>query len=473
VKYTLEDLQEMNKKRAKHMDTAVKVFEQNTDENGDFKSAKAEADWTGLINKINDVGDTIKMTAKAVAPDHNYGFINGVFGIEALRAAIEIEDKAPVNSPLYSSFGSSGSDEDGGGACLTFEAKKFKSMFSNGGRSSLSNGGFKSFNDFLKTVHSGRYDDKLIGSGIKNSMTEGIPVEGGFAVPEEFAAWLLDNSLEAEIVRPRAQVWPMKTETRKIPAWDARNHSSGLYGGLNGVWMAEAGTATRQKGKLRMLTLNAKKLAIFTSASNELLADGLSFESQLGTAMSSTMGFDMDYAFINGNGVGKPLGMLSDPALITVLKEVGQAAGTIIYENLVKMFARVAPQCISKTVWVVNSTAIPQLLTLSISMGTAGSFVPVMSESNGVFTILSRPVVFTEKVPALGAKGDISLVDWSQYAVGLRKEVSLDKSNAPGWTEDETDYRTILRVDGQGTWDGPIIPRNGDPLSWCVTLETR
>jgi len=51
----------------------------------------------------------------------------------------------------------------------------------------------------------------------------------------------------------------------------------------------------------------------------------------------------------------------------------------------------------------------------------------------------------------LGAKGDLILADLSQYAIGMRKEIALDRSNVPGWMEDMTDYRVIVRVDGQGT----------------------
>jgi len=46
----------------------------------------------------------------------------------------------------------------------------------------------------------------------------------------------------------------------------------------------------------------------------------------------------MDYAFINGTGEGQPLGIINDPALITVDKEDSQAAATITYQNVVNMF---------------------------------------------------------------------------------------------------------------------------------------
>lgn len=469
MSYTKEDLQSMFKKRDKYMQTALNVYEKNTDQNGDFKNQAAEADFSRLLMKINDTADAIKAMAPEAAPGHNYDFINkNLVGIEALLTAIEVEHQTPVNPPIHASLGAHNSEESRG-ACLTAESKKFKNMFGAGcWQASLSNGGFRNFNDYLKTLHSGRFDERLRGA-----MIEGVPSEGGFSVPEEFAAFLLDNSLESEIVRPRAQVWPMKSESRKIPAWDGNDHTSKLFGGLSGVWLGEAQSSTRQSAKLRLIQLFAKKLACFSQASNELIADGLSFEDQLGQAMIKSMGWSMDYAFLNGSGAGQPLGVINDPALITVSKESGQATSSIVYENLIKMFARLAPQCIQNAVWVANATTIPQLLTLTIPIGTGGSVVPVMTESNGEFRILTRPVIFTEKVQALGTKGDIILADFSQYAIGLRKEVSLDKSNAPGWTEDLTDYRTIIRVDGQGTWNKPITPQHGDTLSWCVTLEAR
>lgn len=189
--------------------------------------------------------------------------------------------------------------------------------------------------------------------------------------------------------------------------------------------------------------------------------------------MRASCSFGLDTAFLTGNGVGKPLGILNDPALITVAKEAGQANDTIIVENIDKMFARMHPAGRTNAVWVINSTAIPQLLSLTRSVGTGGSVVPVMSETAGTFSMLTRPVLFTEKVPALGDAGDILFVDFREYMIGMRKEVVLDKSNAVGWATDEMAYRTILRVDGRGRWTAPVTPLNGDTLSWCVKLAAR
>jgi HK97 family phage major capsid protein len=472
MEFTKQNLQELILKRDKYMATATKVYENGCDEQGKFKNIDVELDFNGLLNKINDTAIAIKNVAKIAAPDHDYIFITDrITGIEGLTVATETEKNTPVNRPVYTTLGGSSSQSnDTKGVCLTTESKKFANMFG-GSKGRLNTGGFKNFNDYLEVVHSGRYDERL--GSITNAMTEGTPSSGGFAVPEEFAAMLLDNSLESEIVRPRAQVWPMKSETRKIPGWDGTSHSSGLYGGLAGVWLGEGKTATRQDAKLRLMQLTANKLAIFSQASNELLADGTDFENQLGQVMVKSSGWSMDYAFFQGTGAGQPLGVLNDPALITIDKESGQSANTIIYQNVVNMFARLAPQCVNNSVWICNSTCIPQLLMMCLPIGVSGSYIPVLQESNGKFVLLTRPIIFTEKIPALSSKGDIILVDLSQYAVGLRKEVSIDKSNVPGWLEDSSDYRTIIRVDGRGTWKEPITPKHGDSLSWCVALEAR
>jgi len=64
-------------------------------------------------------------------------------------------------------------------------------------------------------------------------------------------------------------------------------------------------------------------------------------------------------------------------------------------------------------------------------------------------------------------------VDLSQYAIGIRRGLQLEKSNIPGWTKDLMSYRALLRFDGMGTWNAPITPRNGQTLSWCVGLGER
>lgn len=92
---------------------------------------------------------------------------------------------------------------------------------------------------------------------------------------------------------------------------------------------------------------------------------------------------------------------------------------------------------------------------------------------DGKFTIFGRPVIFTPHMPTVGDAGDCGFVDFSAYALGIRKDISIDKFNAPGWTEDLVSYRIIVRFDGQGVLDSAITPENGATLSPFVTLAER
>jgi HK97 family phage major capsid protein len=214
-------------------------------------------------------------------------------------------------------------------------------------------------------------------------------------------------------------------------------------------------------------------LFIYSLTSNELLADGEDFESQMTGALIQAMGWHLDDSYLNGSGSNQPLGVLNDPALVVVAKETNQAASTLTYTNIVKMFARMHPASAMNSVWVCNQATIPQLMEMSVTIGTAGSHVPVMHETDVGFTLLTRPVVFTEKVPTLGSEGDISLIDFSQYVVGIRREMTLDSSMHVGFSTDETAFRAIVRSDGQGKWAAAYTPKNGDSQSWCVTLAAR
>jgi HK97 family phage major capsid protein len=332
----------------------------------------------------------------------------------------------------------------------------------------LSMDGWHNGDEYLKAIGLGLYDPRIMAVS-----THGVDSEGGFSVPTQLVADMLDASLENEIVRSRADVRPMTSETLGIWGFDVSNSSDTLYGGFSGHWIAEAAEIPLEQPMLRKLMLAAKKLALLCEVSNELLASGQGYSDGLQSAITKAMGYFMDVAFLTGSGIGQPQGVLNDPALVVVAKETGQGADTIVYDNLTRMFARMHPASVSNSVWVASQTCIPQLASLTIPVGTGGDHIPAMTRAGGGFELLTREVIFSEKLPSLGDQGDIMLVDFSQYAIGLRQDMSLDRSAHVGFTRDTSHFRGILRADGQGKWAAPYTPRNGDTLSWCVTLAER
>jgi HK97 family phage major capsid protein len=342
------------------------------------------------------------------------------------------------------------------------------------------NDGFHSFGEFLAVLDSGLHHPALRVPSA--TLLGSVGSSGGFLVPELYAAEMLNKALEATIIAKRADIRPMAAPTLNVAGFDDSTHAGHLYGGLVGYWVPEEGDITVSEPKVRKIQLKATKLACLTKSSNELVSDAPDFERLLGTALTDGLSWYLDYACLTGTGAGQPCGLLNDPALITVAKETSpaQAASTIVYENLTKMLARLHPACYQSAIWVANPTCIPQLLQLTIRVQNAagsehigGSHVEVLSQSGGNYAMLGRPVFFTEKLPALGTVGDIILCDPTQFVLGMRKEVSIEKSGHVYFATDVSAYRAILRADGRGRWSSALTPKNGDTLSWCLALATR
>jgi HK97 family phage major capsid protein len=359
----------------------------------------------------------------------------------------------------------------------------FANLFGAAGQRSTN--GFQSLGEFLKSFHSAdrMFDPRLRAASGTN--VEGVPSDGGFLVPQEYAQEILMRAVEQSIVMSRAQQWPMTSDVKKIPGVDTFDHSASI-GGFVATWTPEATDMTAQKLASFLIQLSASKLAIIGKVSNELLDDAVqSFESVYGASLISACSWFLDLAFLSGDGVGKPLGVLHDPALIVVPKEDGthedfgdltQGAGTFIFANAARMYGRLHPACFDKAIWIVNSTLVPQLMSMTFTSlsSTDGLRAPAVQQAaDGTLRLFTRPVIATEKLSAAGAQGDVLLVDLSQYAIGMRRSMALDKSQHLGFASDTTYFRVICRADGQGTWRQAMVPKNGDSLSWAVTLAAR
>ena len=342
--------------------------------------------------------------------------------------------------------------------------KSYASMFG-----TTDHGGYPNPDDFFRSVYSGN-SQPTIGASMGSLTGAG----GGFSVPTQQAAQWLDSSLEKEKVRPRASVYPMSGDTLKVVGFDSSTHTSSRYGGLTTRWVQEGTQLTVDDAALRLIQLTAHKGVVYARASNEVAKDGQGFTEQIGTAMRDELAFSLDGAFLTGDGAGKPLGILNANALVTQDKEVGQAAATIKYENLVNMYSRLAPGSHDNSVWICNHDCLPQLMTLTLGIGAGGMHFQVLNETDGRFFILGREVLTTEHLPTLGTTGDILLCDLSKYAIGLRADIDLARSGEVRFDFDQTDFRSIVRVDGMPTWNAPITPKVGaNTLSPFVALETR
>ena len=290
----------------------------------------------------------------------------------------------------------------------------------------------------------------------RNSFGSEDPGSGGFLIPEIMRSELLQLALEDSIVRSRATVIPMSTLRVPIPTVDDTSHVSSLFGGVTFYWTEEASSLTESTATFGKVTLDAKKLTGFFKVPNELLNDAPAFSGWFDTRIPAGLAWAEDVAFMTETGAGTPEGFINSPASVQVTKVSGQPAATIVWENIVAMYARMLPTSLKNAVWICAIDTFPQLATMALSVGTGGGPVWIGGYGNNAgadtppMTILGRPVIFTEKVSQLGTTGDINFVDLSYYLIGDRQSVEVSASEHFLFQNDQTAYRIIERVAGPG-----------------------
>lgn len=345
------------------------------------------------------------------------------------------------------------------------------------------NGKFANLGEFVNTIWNKRpkgvnpdLDEKL---AFLNEYSEKIPSDGGFLVPEEFRQQLMSLALESAIIKPRATVIPMSSATLTFPTVDATSNVSSVYGGIIVYRKGEGEEFVESQAKFGRVKLDPTKQTALAVINNEVIKDaGGALDAFLNQNLPQAMNWYEDLDYIKGSGAGEPLGVLNaaNPGLITVAKETGQAANTIVWENVLRMYARMLPASVGKAVWLVSPDAFVEIATMALSVGTGGSAV-WLTDAHGapVLTLLGRPVIMTEKTPAvLGGVGDISFVDLSFYLIGEREGTSMETSEHVRFTRDQTVIRVLARNDGRPWLTSAITPQNNGPtLSPFVQLAAR
>jgi len=208
--------------------------------------------------------------------------------------------------------------------------------------------------------------------------------------------------------------------------------------------------------------------------------DAAALEAFIRQAFVSEFGFLIDDAIYNGTGAGQPLGFLNSGSLVSVSKEAGQRAATVVAENLVKMYSRRFASMTNNYVWLYNQNIEPQLFTMSLAVGTGG--IPVYMPPGGLSDapygrILGLPAIAVEQAAALGTVGDIVLANLPNgYILAEKGGIQSAMSIHVRFIYDEQVFRFVLRVDGQPVRASALTPYKGGATatqSHFIALETR
>jgi HK97 family phage major capsid protein len=330
-------------------------------------------------------------------------------------------------------------------------------------------------------IPGGSIDPRLFRAAAGTGLSETVPSDGGFLVQQDFATTLLQDVFQTGILASRCRRIPISGNANgiKINGVDETSRASTRWGGILGYWASEAEEKTKSKPKFRQIELNLKKLIGLCYATDELMMDAAALEGVIRGGFASEFGFLVDDAIINGTGAGQPLGILNSGSLVSVSKEAGQKAASIVAENVIKMYSRIFAQSRQNAVWLINQNVEPQLFTMSLSVGTGG--VPVYMPAGGLSgapygTLFGRPVIPIEQAATLGTVGDIVFADLGGYILAEKGGMQSDMSIHVRFIYDEQVFRFVMRLDGQPVRASALTPYKGGASytqSHFVALETR
>lgn len=129
---------------------------------------------------------------------------------------------------------------------------------------------------------------------IRKAHTEGVNSQGGFLVPDEFENELVSLREQYGVIRRNARVWPMASDTLRIPKRAA---------GLTAYFVGEAAPGTESTQTIDQVNLVAKKLMALTTVTSELLEDALvNIGDDIAGEIAYAFSFKEDDAGFNGDG---------------------------------------------------------------------------------------------------------------------------------------------------------------------------
>jgi HK97 family phage major capsid protein len=219
-----------------------------------------------------------------------------------------------------------------------------------------------------------------------------------------------------------------------------------------------------------------------TYVTDKLLNNASALQSIITEAATREINFKTGDAIVNGDGVGKPKGILNSGSVVEVAKITSQAATTFVQRNASDMWARLHPRARSTAVWLYNKDVDPQLFEMhSIVPNRAdtddvGGYTTrlLTMRGDGGFNLIGRPMIPIEYAATLGTAGDVILWDPASYFTATQSGLEGASSIHLRFDYLETAFRWVFAVDGQSAIDSAITPFKGtNTLTNIVTVAVR
>jgi HK97 family phage major capsid protein len=320
------------------------------------------------------------------------------------------------------------------------------------------------------------FNPSFLGTAGADEQSGGSDPYGGFAVGRTLLPGQLSVGMEGDPTAGRTQQVPMATPVVDLLARTDKNHTSSVSGGFTVSRKAETAAAAASRGETEKVSLKASTLIGLAYATEEILTDSvISFLALIEAGFRDQFGFHMLHEKLFGLGGTEYIGAVNADCGIAVTRDT---TTRILGTDIIAMRARCWGY--GAAIWIANQDCFGELMRLGAAAYDAQAATP-LAGSNALFVqslsedipdrILGRPCFFSESAETLGTKGDISLVNWSQYLEGLYQPLQSAESMHVRFVNHERAFKFWLRNAGAPWWRSALTPReSATTLSPIVTL---
>ncbi len=273
---------------------------------------------------------------------------------------------------------------------------------------------------------------------VSDVLQEGVDADGGYLVPEEYDTRLIEGLKEENIFRGISTIIKTGGE-RKINIAASTPAAA---------WIEEGGALTFGDATFDQINLDAHKLHVAVKVTEELLYDNVfNLENYIMDKFSKALANAEEDAFLNGDGVGKPLGIFA----ATGGGQVGVTAASttaITADEVINLIYALKRPYRKNAKFIVNDQTLAVLRKLKDGNG-AYMWQPSL-QIGEPDRLLGYPIYTSAYVPAiLAGKPVIAFGDFSYYNIGDRGVRSFQELKELYAGNGMIGYVAKERVDGK------------------------
>jgi HK97 family phage major capsid protein len=274
---------------------------------------------------------------------------------------------------------------------------------------------------------------------VHNALEIGEDSEGGYLVPDEFEGTLIKALEEANVLRQICHVITTSYGDRKIPVVASHGSAS---------WMDEESAFSESDDAFGQVTLSAYKLGTMLKVSDELLNDSyFDLESYIAAEFARRIGAAEEEAFLTGNGVNKPTGILNATGGAD-LGVTASGATAISFDEIIDLYHSLKAPYRKNASFVLNDATIKKIRKLKDG---AGQYLWNPSLKTGTpDTILNQPVITSGYMPTVAAgEKSIAFGDFSYYWIADRQGRIFKRLNELYAANGQVGFLASQRLDGK------------------------